>query len=61
MMSEEKATVFVVGCYHVFLNRSPEYTGLRGWVDALIKGDLTEDQVLERIKDSDEYKAKWAA
>jgi hypothetical protein len=53
--------VFVVGCYHVFLNRSPEYTGLRGWVDALIKGELTEDQVLERIKDSDEYKAKWAA
>lgn len=60
-MSEEKATVIVVGAYHVFLNRSPEYTGLRGWVDALVKGDLTIDQVLSQIKESEEYKAKWAA
>ena len=60
-MSEEKATVFVVGAYHVFLNRSPEYTGLRGWVDALMKGALTVDEVLEQIKDSAEYRAKWAA
>lgn len=60
-MTEEKATVIVVGAYHVFLNRSPEYTGLRGWVNALVTGDLTVDQVLEQIKGSDEYKAKWAA
>lgn len=60
-MNEEKATVFVVGAYHVFLNRSPEYTGLRGWVDAILKGELTLDQVIDGIKDSAEYKAKWAA
>lgn len=60
-MSEEKATVIVVGAYHVFLNRSPEYTGLRAWVDALMKGDLSIEQFIDRVKESTEYRAKWAA
>ena len=59
-MSEEKATIMVVGAYHVFLNRSPEYTGLRDWVGALMNG-MTFDELIQGIKDSPEYKMKWAA
>lgn len=59
-MTEEVATVIVVGAYHVFLNRSPEFTGLRDWVNHLMNGMTTED-FIEKVKQSDEYKAKWAA
>lgn len=57
-MTEEKATIVVVGAYHVLLNRSPEYTGLRDWVGAVMKG-MTIDDLIAGIKASPEYKAKW--
>lgn len=59
-MTEEVATVIVVGAYHVFLNRSPEFTGLRDWVQYLMDG-MTPEEFIEKVKQSDEYKAKWAA
>ena len=57
-MNEEVATILVVGAYHVLLNRSPEYTGLRDWMGAVMNG-MTIDELIAGIKASPEYKAKW--
>lgn len=59
-MSEEKATILVVGAYHVFLNRSPEYKGLKDWVGAVMNG-MSFDELIEGFKNSEEYKTKFAA
>lgn len=59
-MTEEKATVLVVGAYHVFLNRSPEYEGLRNWVNAVMAG-MTFDELIDGIKGSEEYRLNFAA
>ena len=59
-MSEEEATVSVVGAYYVYLNRAPDPEGLAYWVKDMQNG-MSVAKLNECFKASDEYNAKWEA
>lgn len=52
---------FVKNMYKTYLGRNADLNGLQAWVEKLNSGEMTQDQVKNAFKDSDEYKKKYIA
>ncbi|MEW6709179.1 MAG: DUF4214 domain-containing protein [Candidatus Riflebacteria bacterium] len=54
--AREEAVAFVTGLYHELLHRAPDPEGLTTWVNVLVSGKMTKEQVKTAICNSEEYK-----
>jgi Peptidase inhibitor family I36/Domain of unknown function (DUF4214) len=52
----QSAESMVRRAYHSVLNREPDPSGLRSWTQAVIDKNMSEQQLIDQLKQSDEYR-----
>ncbi len=57
-MNEEKATEFVTRCYKAALNRDAAKNEIAGWVDQIVNGKKTPDEIVRGFLFSEEFKGR---
>jgi hypothetical protein len=57
--SKDHYTQFVTNAYHTYLGRSPDATGLAGWVNAMQTGSVTDERLEAGFISSPEYIARY--